>query len=255
MAEHREGAREGFSLIEIIVAVAIVSILAGALAPFVAQQVRSAREDATRERMERIYRGMVGDPARGQYGYLGDMGQLPPRLIDLTVRGSQPVWSMGAAGVGTGWNGPYVVAASAAAEVTQDAWGTVYQYASGTPRLTSAGADRRLGTSDDLGYPATAPPTQGSLVVSVRGLPNTGPPTLNLDPASVAGVQLAFSNAGVAATLALAWNGTAWVGSGIHRGLHPLTVTGRGAYGTAVASDVVSIHAGSNARTLTLVQP
>src|SRR3990167_6848277 len=139
----------GFSLIEILVAVAILAILAGATAPLVVRNMTAARREETTERLRRLVDGMIGDPAAGRFGYLGDMGNLTPALGDLLDQGAQPAFAITAYGYGAGWRGPYVQQTQPLADLTQDAWGVGLAYTAGTARVTSAGEDHLLGTADD----------------------------------------------------------------------------------------------------------
>ncbi len=73
----------GFTLIEVIVAMSIISIMAGILVPISYKIWDAQKEDLTRSRMETLKKAMVGDPAlyqngmRTDYGFVGDNGELP----------------------------------------------------------------------------------------------------------------------------------------------------------------------------------
>jgi prepilin-type N-terminal cleavage/methylation domain-containing protein len=81
--------REGFTLIEVIVVMAIVAIMAGIMVPFVYRMWEGNEIELTRERMLDLKRAMVGDPRmiqngiRTNFGYAGDNGQLPLSIDDL----------------------------------------------------------------------------------------------------------------------------------------------------------------------------
>ncbi len=245
----------GFSLIEIIVAVAILAILAGATAPLVVRNMTAARRDETTVRLRRLVDGMVGDPGAGRFGYLGDMGNLPPTLTDLWVRGTQPAFAISAWGYGAGWAGPYVQQTQPLADLTQDAWGVALQYVAGTARVTSAGEDHLFGTADDLIYPAAAPPTTGGLTLTVLGIPNTNPAATVVLGSAEASPLIALTANGTLSTSALAGVGPFFSATPVPIGVHALTVTGIGTYAGASATSVLTIHAGNNASTVTLVQP
>jgi hypothetical protein len=57
----------------------------------------SARQGATDTLLQDVYEGVVGNTAKGTFGYLGDVGNYPPSLMDLTTNSGL-----------AGWNGPYV---------------------------------------------------------------------------------------------------------------------------------------------------
>src|SRR5207244_2129438 len=65
-----------------------------------------------------IYRAIIGDPSRDQFGYLGDVGDYPHTLADLL---SAPE---GAAG----WHGPYVTDALLSGVSFYDPFGTPIDY-------------------------------------------------------------------------------------------------------------------------------
>lgn len=245
----------GFSLIEIIVAVAILALLAGATAPLVVRNMTAARRDETTERLRRLVDGMIGDAPAGRYGYLGDMGNLPPALGDLLVRGGQPAFGVSPYGYGVGWSGPYVQQTQALANLTQDAWGVALQYAPAAAQVRSAGEDHQLGTADDLIYPGSTPPTTGAFAVTVLGIPNTNPAaTVALTSAQVSAL-LTVTASGSLATSALAGSGPFYSPVPVPIGVHALIVTGIGSYAGAAATQVVTVRSGNNASTITLVQP
>ena len=143
----------------------------------------------------------------------------------------------------------------ALADLTQDAWGVALQYAPGVARVTSAGEDHQLGTADDLIYPASAPPTTGALAVSVLGIPNTNPAaTVALGTAQVSALLSITSN-GALSTWALAGSGPFWSAAPVPIGVHALIVTGVGSYAGVTATQILTVRAGNNASTVTLVQP
>lgn len=80
---------QGFTLLEVIVVMAIVAILAGIMMPFVYRVWEANDIELTRERMLDLKRAMVGDPRmiqngiRTNFGYAGDNGQLPLSIDDV----------------------------------------------------------------------------------------------------------------------------------------------------------------------------
>ena len=90
--------KAGFTLMEVIVAIAIVAILTATVAPMVVQQAVRARSRDTLVEMERIFDGMLGNASLGLPGYLGDMGVLPPTLGALVARGAEPLYTVAANG-------------------------------------------------------------------------------------------------------------------------------------------------------------
>jgi general secretion pathway protein G len=146
----------GFTLIEIIVAMAILSIMAGTLVPMLYKTWESNEIAVTRGRMSELKKAMVGDRAlvqqgiRTHYGFAGDNGVLPPGIDDLLT--APAGW--------VNWNGPYLGGFDPDT-YKSDAWGTDIEYTRHDPflavsgmsviaTLRSAGPDRTFGTGDDI---------------------------------------------------------------------------------------------------------
>lgn len=257
LALHGQGAA-GFSLMEILVALVLLSILAGATAPLAVQHARTQRLRTTLDRMGRIVEGMVGDPTRSGHGYVGDLGALPANLADLNTRGAQPLLVVDPNdGVGAGYNGPYVPQTGAAGAAFVDAWGSAFAYVAGVAQVSSAGPDRQFGTADDLLVPDAPPVAVGNVVVTLNGVPNDGGPACVLGDDD-ADVFVARSNAGVRVedrVFGPVGSGGPFVGGAIHNGLHGVRVVGGGAFAGASVRDVVEVSAGSSQLRLALIQP
>ena len=248
----------GFSLIEIIVAIALLSLLAGAMAPVALQQVTARRIASTRATLDALVEGMVGAPGSDAFGYVGDMGSLPPTLEDLNSAVGKPPYAFGAPGVGFGYAGPYAPRVRAGtSNFFVDAWDVRLQY-NGTAQVRSAGPDRNFGNADDLVAPPAPAATTGNLVVRVLGAPNTGDPAQTL-AASEADVFVSRANAGNFQEIPLVepvGGPGPWTLAGLHIGHHGLRAVGTGAYGGAgTVRDFVTVRGGTATVTLTLEQP
>lgn len=144
----------GFTLIEVIVTMAIISVLAGIIVPISYRVWETGEIDLTRSRMADIKKALVGDPAliqqgvRIDYGFVGDNGELPATLGDLKTD----------SGIYPNWHGPYLGSGVDPRYFAEDAWGEPLVYipvsdAFGrriAARLASKGPDRIEGTADDL---------------------------------------------------------------------------------------------------------
>ena len=84
--------RSGFTLIEIVIAVAILAIMAGSIAPFVFREIERAREEATLLELAALREGMLE--------FYDDTGRFPTEGEGLLALVTDPT-------VG-GWSGPYV---------------------------------------------------------------------------------------------------------------------------------------------------
>lgn len=172
----------GFTLIEIVAVLAIVAILVAFLVPVAFQSIQSSKEDATKEDVERIFKAVVGDPDKGNFGFLGDMGRLPSTLSELVEQGSQLAFhtshtSHAGSGdhvgdVGTGWRGPYLAGKFATSDLFKDSWGQALSYTNTgntAGQITSSGPDGDLATTaNNIVFPVQLPVlTTGTLIVTV----------------------------------------------------------------------------------------
>lgn len=167
--------RNGFTLLEIIVVIAIVGILAAGLTPLALQSFQVDRERATLDEMIELHRAMVGDPDAGNYGYVGDIGGLPNSLDDLITKPSGvPTYSVQTNGVPMGWNGPYINVGGDSVDFKVDEFGSDYEYGGqsgvgnlGAGQIRSKGLDGISGTTDDIVYPPNPVTFTGSLTLTV----------------------------------------------------------------------------------------
>ena len=181
--------RRGFTLVEVIVILAVLSVLAAIAVPMALRIFETAAEDATREEMDNLKKAMIGDTRklqgsfRSDFGFLGNIGCLPTVLGNLLTPDSLPTPFVfdTAKQAGAGWNGPYITGATVGEETeefTKDQLGNDYAYtapASGPPvlcpldaTLTSIGPDGQSGTLDDITVAILANETTATIRGSVK---------------------------------------------------------------------------------------
>jgi general secretion pathway protein G len=139
MADQRDRDQRGFTLLEILVVIAILGLLVGFVAPAVLRQLGGARVSVTKQSIERI--GAILDM------YKLDTGVYPSSDQGLRALVEKP------AGVGA-WNGPYVKGAEPV-----DPWNHPYAYRAPSDRsghdydLCSGGPSGNVGGSDQICNP------------------------------------------------------------------------------------------------------
>ncbi len=173
----------GFTLLEIIVVLAIVGILASVTATMGFSLLNRAREKATFEEMQEIHKAIMGNHKLGTFGFVGDMVRLPDDLTELVDETGQPDYGIKSTtddtpedsnGIKWGWNGPYLNTGAAPLSYNNDAWGNPYDYSNVTGKIISNGSDGLLDTPDDIIYPPYDVSYKGdvTLTVFVKGMPN-----------------------------------------------------------------------------------
>jgi prepilin-type N-terminal cleavage/methylation domain-containing protein len=140
----------GFSLIEVIFSLAIITLLAGLIFPTAELYLRNRMISDTRDEMKRLSDAM--------FAYYENVGAFPSTLSDLETK---------PAGA-TNWEGPYIRPefqgdVSANDDYRYDAWRSAYVYSSPsttTRRLRSLGPNRTddSGSGDDIVIDVDAAP-------------------------------------------------------------------------------------------------
>jgi general secretion pathway protein G len=131
---HRHHAQAGFTLLEILVVIAILGLLIGLVAPAVLRQLGGARTSIARQSIERL--SSVLDL------YKLDIGSYPSTEQGLQALLTRP-------SDGGNWNGPYVKGT----EVPVDPWNHTYDYRNPSTR---AGHDYDLCSKGPSGTATSA---------------------------------------------------------------------------------------------------
>ncbi|MEL6682949.1 MAG: type II secretion system major pseudopilin GspG [Pseudomonadota bacterium] len=124
----RKAATTGFSLIEMLVAVAIVGLLIGVVGPAAMRQLQSSRVTTAEAQITQLRSALDI--------FLIEVGRYPSEQEGLTAL-------ISGAGTIPGWNGPYLRDGNLPA----DPWGGafIYRLEEGQVRITSLGADGQPG--------------------------------------------------------------------------------------------------------------
>ena len=182
--------RKGFTLIEVVIILVVLSILAAVAVPMALRIFERTAEDTTREEMDNIKKALLGDPRklqttfRNDFGYLGDIGCLPSIALGgldrLLTQGSLPAWSFdNTKQAGAGWKGPYITG-TPGEDFKKDQLGNDYVYTpvAGacplTATLASNGPDGLPSTADDITLTITANETTATVRGTVKDTAGVG---------------------------------------------------------------------------------
>ncbi|TFB13518.1 prepilin-type N-terminal cleavage/methylation domain-containing protein [Candidatus Marinimicrobia bacterium MT.SAG.4] len=150
--------RDGFTLMELIVVMALLGILTSVGINIVLRTLEAQKADSTLLEMETIKRAIAGDPSliingrRADFGYYGDMGIMPATLTDLITQGSQPALTNDTTYfIIYGWGGPYLSKSFEGESNTaiEDSWRNAYIYSNS--KTINASGDSVYGIITSLG--------------------------------------------------------------------------------------------------------
>jgi prepilin-type N-terminal cleavage/methylation domain-containing protein len=232
----------GFTLLELVVIIAVIGILAAAVTPTVINQIMDTRVEATRAEAQALYDAIVGAPTSDgtRFGFVGDIGRVPTTLQELASPSGLPNYSTAnTRSIGMGWRGPYVNIGTSSTDYRTDAFGRTYTLNSGQVR--SAGPDGILDNGDDIVYPPSAPIVTGSVAITVKTL--QGQRTV-VDPAGYR-VDLFYANDGQESQVTSA--SPPFTFSGVPIGLHAVRVvkTTNPNLGSTMVEDTVVVRPGT----------
>ncbi len=131
----------GFTLIELVLVVVLIGLMATLTTSNLGPVIDRARLEETKQEMDRLAFGIVGDArlrndgTRIDYGFVGDVGSLPANLDALV---SNP-------GAYATWKGPYIKNefVQDSYDYARDAWGSDYLYSGGI-ELVSNGSGQTI---------------------------------------------------------------------------------------------------------------
>jgi type II secretory pathway pseudopilin PulG len=174
----------GFSLVEAAVAVAVMTILAGMMAPLALKILNQRRDTATRKSLKLAFEAMFGARDRRVGNMRADFGFDPDRsypslafLVDRNRCGRVPVYGRhDGAGFYWGYNGPYWYGPVSGTDPV-DAWGSpiglVYDPDRRTVQVRSLGPGHREGAGN-LFYPpvpAALSSFRSCVIVNIEAAP------------------------------------------------------------------------------------
>ena len=235
MRVHRS---RGFTLLELVVVVAVIGILVAAIAPSMMQRVVDARGDETPQEPPTQHPPKNGKAAGHQNGIVGDIGRLPASFQELARAGTLPGYSTDTfRSVGMGWRGPYVNTGVTANDYLTDAFGRPYSGAT-SGQVRSAGADGVPGNADDIVYPPGAASISGNVVVTVKT--TTANKTV-VDPTGYR-VELFYASGGAEASLSD--TAAPFSFSNVPMGVHAVRVvkTSNPNAGSIVSQDTITVR-------------
>lgn len=152
----RDRARRGFTLLELVIAIGIMTVLIGAAVPVTSKVLTHRARKATSDRLHEL--------SQASAAFFRDVGRLPTQLRELLL---DPGTASAA-----GWSGPYLsgVVADQITGLTGyevDAWSRTFRVQSSQSRLViqSRGEDNAWGTEDDISIELDVTPIRRELTL------------------------------------------------------------------------------------------
>jgi len=159
----------GFTLIELVLIIVILGIIGSIALRSMQPVLERARADATMKEMMELEYAIIGNPdlisdaARTDFGYVGDVGSLPPDLDALATN----------TGSYSTWKGPYVRGdfVENPDDFKKDAWGDLYAYAGGISILSNGGGTVMTRNFAQAAAELTSNTVRGSIFDGLGSIP------------------------------------------------------------------------------------
>ncbi|MBI3130569.1 MAG: prepilin-type N-terminal cleavage/methylation domain-containing protein [Acidobacteria bacterium] len=174
--------RDGFTLMEVAIAIAVMAILAGTAVPLLLKSVNQAKEQRARIELKQLYEACFGAPDRNVPGMQGDFGfpngvATPNLAIATAATGTRLYGTYAGSPLLGGWRGPYWSGSTLNTGLPSDPWGRAYliRQVTGGFQITTRGpngqsdvlAGNPSARVDDLVYPnPTLPAPSGTVQVT-----------------------------------------------------------------------------------------
>ncbi len=165
----------GISLLEVTLALAVVTVLAFSFGFMVPVMMDENRENSAKDQIMRVKEALVGQPSQvrlgrenlSRFGYIGDMGGFPAALSDLVEIGTQPEYSVTSiVELGLGWRGPYI--ATDPLGFLEDPWGRPIEFDT-TQKTSASTGSTVLATIRSTGPDGVSGNTDDSVVEIYEG--------------------------------------------------------------------------------------
>ncbi|MBD3403505.1 prepilin-type N-terminal cleavage/methylation domain-containing protein [candidate division GN15 bacterium] len=126
---------KGYTIIELVIVIIVIGILATVATRTLQPSIDTARYEQTKTELDHLAWAVAGNPliyddgARSDFGYVGDVGALPPNLDALVTNPG---------GFAT-WDGPYIDPGKDGVGFKQDAWEVAYTFTGTAVRSIGSG--------------------------------------------------------------------------------------------------------------------